>query len=437
MLHVDEAHDRAESILKGLLSDKRSSSWRILLIKDLFARLRVILWCPKSHWQAASVEIDQGLQDEAPAYWTREVLRGSGKNEPPDGEWQDEAWQQGIPIGDSGGLRVMERQRTKEGWFEAPAVPPWTAARGRPTITSFYSFNGGVGRSTALAATALHRAAAGERVVVLDVDLDAPGVGFLLSAHDGATAPWGVVDYLIEQPLTGGNDALDLSDYFHRCPPSLFSGSGEIMVFPAGTTDGRYVGKLARLDYATLHGGETHPFVRLLEQIRQELGPDWILIDARAGLANVSGFVMGGLCHVHVVVGTLAEASWRGLAMILERLGADRVRAQRPQAECVLVAAMVPRSQERQYRQSVTWFTDRAQDVFSACYYAAPEQGDQFWTVDDVESSDAPHVPVPLSYDERLVLFRELEEVAKDVLLEGEPYRRLAERVRTSQARVR
>ena len=57
--------------------------------------------------------------------------------------------------------------------------------------------------------------------------------------------------------------------------------------------------------------------------------------------------------------------------------------------------------------------------------------------MDDVESSDAPHVPVPLSYDERLVLFRDLDEVAKDVLLEGEPYRRLAERVRTSQARVR
>jgi cellulose biosynthesis protein BcsQ len=436
MLHVDDAHDRAETILKDFLSNK-PRTWRILLIKDLFARLRVVLWCPKSRWEAACVAIDQGLRDEASAYWSRDVLRGSGKNEPPDGAWQDEAWQQAGAVAGASGLRVMERQRTKEGWFEAPAAPPWSAARGNPTITCFYSFKGGVGRSTALAATALHLAAAGERVVVLDVDLDAPGVGFLLTAHEGATASWGVVDYLIEQPLLAGNDALDLSDYFHRCPPSLFSGTGEIMVFPAGTTDSRYVGKLARLDYATLLRGQTHPFVLLLEQIRQEIRPDWILVDTRAGLANVSGFVMGGLCHVHVVVGTLAEASWRGLAMILERLGADRVRAQKPQAECVLVAAMVPHSQERQYKESVTWFTDRAQDVFSARYYAAPEQGDQFWTVDDVESSDAPHVPVPLSYDERLVLFRDLDEVAKDVLLEGEPYRRLAERVRTSQARVR
>ena len=61
MLHVDDAHDRAETILKEFLSDK-PRSWRILLIKDLFARLRIVLWCPKSHWEAACEEIDQGLR---------------------------------------------------------------------------------------------------------------------------------------------------------------------------------------------------------------------------------------------------------------------------------------------------------------------------------------------------------------------------------------
>jgi hypothetical protein len=122
MLHVDDAHDRAETILQELLSDK-PQSWRILLIKDLFARLRVILWCPNAQWEAASEEIDQGLRGEASAYWSRDVLRGCGRNEPPDGEWQDEAWQQGVAVAGTDGLRVMERQRTKEGWFEAPATP--------------------------------------------------------------------------------------------------------------------------------------------------------------------------------------------------------------------------------------------------------------------------------------------------------------------------
>ena len=37
-----------------------------------------------------------------------------------------------------------------------------------------------------------------------------------------------------------------------------------------------------------------------------------------------------------------------------------------------------------------------------------PDQDDQFWTVDDLESTDAPHAPVAVAYDERLVLFRDL-----------------------------
>ena len=435
MIHADQAHGRAQDSLGTYLQDK-TREWRILLINDLFYQLRVILWCPKGHWKSAHMEIDEILQQAASAYWSGAVLKGCSKTEPPDGPWQHEAWQRADAVPETAALRIMERQRTKEGWFQAPAEPPWRIRQDNPAIVSFYSFKGGVGRSTALAATALHLAAAGERVVVLDCDLDAPGVGFLLAGHDGATAPWGIADYLLEWPIVAGGGDLDLADYYHRCPTSLFSGPGEIAVFPSGSTDRRYVGKLARLDYGAPPLGQTHPFVQLLQEVRREIRPHWILVDARAGLGNVSGFVMGGLCHIHVLAGTLADASWRGLEVILDRLGADRVHAQEPQAECVLVAAMVPRSQERQYQESVSTFTDRARDAFSAHYYSEPEQGDEFWTMDDVESTDAPHVPVVLSYDERLALFRDLSEV-KDVLLEGEPYKQLAERVRTVRQRMR
>ena len=86
--------------------------------------------------------------------------------------------------------------------------------------------------------------------------------------------------------------------------------------------------------------------------------------------------------------------------------------------------------QERQYQELVAAFTDRARDVFSDHYYAEREQEDGAWSLDDVESTDAPHVPVVLPYDERLALFRDLSEVS-NVLLEGEPYKQLVERVRS------
>jgi len=442
MKHLDDARRDAEQAIADFLASKGDGKgWRALLVVDVFARLRVVLWCPdpKKNWEGARHEITQKLTDAAGAFWSQDVLQGSKKKELPDGPWQDEAWEAAGPVDGTDRLRVLERHRGKTGWFEAPAEPPWSLTKDAPAIVLFYSFKGGVGRSTALAATALNLAAAGDRVVVVDADLDAPGVGSLLAGHDSAVAQWGLVDYMLEQPILRGSPgngaaAPDLDDYYHRCPPSLVSGAGEILVVPSGRFDGPgYLDKLARLDYGHRRDDGEHPFVALLHALREDLSPQWILVDARAGLGDVSGFLTGGVCHLHVLLGTLAESSWQGLELVLDRLGADRVRQGEPQAAAALVAAMVPRSQEAVFQDAKARFTDRARDVFSERYYAKPdaELADTFWTLDDLESGDAPHVPVVLPYDERLAVFRDLSEIADPVLRGEETYRKLTDHVRT------
>ena len=445
MQRLDDAHARAEEVLAGWLARKPKGTCA-LLVNDVLAKLRVVLWAPPNDsWKSSRAEVDQMLRDAATVFWSGSVLQGRNRSHP-DGGWQDEAWNQANPRDDNGRLRVLERRLGKTGWFEAPDTPPWTVrgrrSRGKsdPKVALFYSFKGGAGRSTALAAAALQLAAAGERVAVVDADLDAPGVGSLLAGRDGAIAPWGIVDYLLERRVVGDDDALDISDYHHRHVIDSAASTGEILVFPAGTFDDRYVEKLARIDYGAPPSGADHPFVALLKQIRRDLEPGWILVDARAGLGEVSGFLTGGLCHLHVLLGTLADASWRGLERILDRIGGERVRADKPQAECLLAAAMVPRTVERQFDELVERFTDRAREAFSRHYYAdvaEPVSPDQFWTLDDLEDTDAPHVPVALPYDERLATFRDLNEVAEPVLLSGEPYRRLAGRLRDAADRLR
>ena len=124
-------------------------------------------------------------------FWSGRVIQGQDRSHP-DGAWQDAAWQQAALHESTKKLRILGRHLTKSGWFEAPAEPPWKLrTEHEPAIVLFYSFKGGVGRSTALAATALHLASNGDRVVVLDADLDAPGVASMLAGHGGATAPWG------------------------------------------------------------------------------------------------------------------------------------------------------------------------------------------------------------------------------------------------------
>ena len=435
MQHLDDAHGQAEAWMAAWLTSK-PRKWRALIVKDVLARLRVILWCSDRSWESSRREIDDQLSQVASDYWSKSVLRGRDR-EHPDGAWQEQAWSAARRHETADRLRMLDRHLSKTGWFDAPTEPPWTLSqKDAPPIALFYSFKGGAGRSTALAATALHLAAAGERVVVLDADLDAPGVGTLLAGYDGAVASCGITDYLLEQRILGNPAGIGTDDYHHRYAADGVRGAGEIVVCPAGRFDRRYMEKLARIDYGESQDGAPHPFVVLLQRFREDLSPGWILIDARAGLGDVSGFLTGGLCHFHVLLGTLADASWRGLELILERLGGDRVRQDKPQVECVLVASMVPRSDEALFRGCVERFTDRAREAFSEHYYAEPEAPEEFWTLDDLESADAPHVPVVLPYDERLATFRDLREVAEPILL-GSPYAELVERLQTGFSRSR
>jgi len=309
--------------------------------------------------------------------------------------------------------------------------PPWEAdidEGGGPPVLVFYSFKGGVGRSTALAAFAIQRARMGERIAVVDFDLDAPGAGVLLAADEmGTTAAWGVLDYLLERPYGQG----DLGDYFRVCRREDVTGPGEIMVFPAGRMDERYLAKLARIDFEP-HAEEEgkHPLLLMLEQIRTEQNPDWVLIDARAGLSDPAGLLLGGLAHMYVVFGTSSEQSWQGIRLVIRHLGAQRVLEGKRQIEGILVQAMVPEDTEAA-KNAKAGFSDRARDEFADHYYAEdpedPEE-DRLWYVRDIDDSEAPHVPVALYYSPKLAHFDLIDDVA-DYLAETREYRALTDRI--------
>jgi hypothetical protein len=262
-------------------------------------------------------------------------------------------------------------------------------------------------------------------VVVVDFDLDAPGVGKLLAADDkGATSHWGIVDFLLER----AHGVVPLSDYYHPC--RRVAGEGDIVVFPAGRIDGEYADKLARVDFDQPPNDTDSPVLHLLRNIHADLKPDWILLDARTGISEPAGFLLSGLAHLHVLFGTTSEQSWHGLTVVIDKLGRQRVLNGRPQAECVLVQALVPAHVEAA-RYATEAFTERARSAFTDLYYAEePEDpsDERFWDVRDLDSEDAPHVPVPISYEEQLAHFSDIADIA-DLLAESAAYRILEERI--------
>jgi len=426
---MDEALQESVMALEALLRQEPTID-RAVLISDLFGQLRVAVWAGEAARDAIKHKIADVLKKAAGVYWTEEIWFAEQSES--DSAIAEMAWEGGRVIEGSDRVRLLQRLRRNSAWTKDPSKPVWPLKdgdhAGGPPIIVFYSFKGGVGRSTALASFAVQRARKGERVVVLDLDLDAPGVGVLLASDDAGTiARWGVTDYFLERQM-GGND---LRDYYHACRREKVTGSGEILVIPAGQTDEHYLSKLARVDFELPdEAGTVHPLFAILEEVRSQLAPHWILLDARAGLSEPAGLLLSGLAHLYVLFGTSSEQSWQGLRLVLKHLGAERVLENKAQIDCLLVQAMVPED-PRASNTAKGFFSDRARDEFSTNYYSQDPDDpneDSLWYVRDLDDEDAPHAPVPISYKAALSHFERIDDIAS-ILADSPEYVFLAKRI--------
>lgn len=418
-LHFDEAKPAAETTLREWLG-RMPEVTKALLVGDLFGKLRLAIWSPAA---PDTGSLDQELREKCGAWWSGEVLHVDQSDEVTR-DLYTRTFSQGWPHSNEPRLVVLDRHRSRTAWFVDEVEPLWSAPDPHPPIVVFYSFKGGLGRSTILASFAIQRARVGERVCVLDLDLDSPGAGRLLAADaNGLTAQWGIVDFLLE---ASASDA-PLADYYHRCDRA--AGAGEIVVFPAGRMNAAYPDKLARVDMEEAPPAGESGLARLLHRVRDELKPKWILLDARTGISESAGRLLSGIAHLHVLLGTTQDQSWQGLNIVLDRLGRERVLDGRSQAEAILVQAMVPPGEAGKVAREV--FLARAELQLTDHYYAEAGAGDEdaalFWNTRDMDSLDAPHVAVPVDYDAKLASFGDIAEVA-EVLCAG-PYSIIAERI--------
>jgi hypothetical protein len=222
--HFDQARQAALHVLEDLVRQQRVE--RALLSPDIFARIRVALWFADAPSPDQRKELEGRLGAATGPFWGG-LWIAAAQTSNADRALLESLWEEGAPHAASVSIRINERHRSLSVWLRPLPGPPWPtdpeADAGGPPILSFYAFKGGAGRSTALAIFAAQRAHAGERVVVVDLDLAAPGVGVLLG--DPAVAQAGVVDYWLEQPLLG--EHLDLRDYYFRVSQPAVIGSRE------------------------------------------------------------------------------------------------------------------------------------------------------------------------------------------------------------------
>jgi MinD-like ATPase involved in chromosome partitioning or flagellar assembly len=316
-----------------------------------------------------------------------------------------------------------ETRLSKTAWLDrGDSDRPWPLHDG-PCIVTFFSFKGGMGRTTALAACAWQLAREGKSVAVLDLDLEAPGAGALL----GATTERGLLDLLVDTLATGVTD-LETS---HAPAEALGAEAANVHVFPAGTLSENFIEKLARLDYSqgtsetdSRRSPVEQALHSILGAIRSRLRVDYIFLDARSGLHDLSALSLTRLAHIDVLLVRASDQSHQGFELTFKTLVRRKGPAHLETIVLHTMASRDPRGMSEE-RQEVRERTFR---VFKDMVYRPPNHS---YTIDD---ASAPHYPRVVSFNNDLVRFGALGDVRE--ILAGEEYRSLCESIKAKAGRT-
>jgi hypothetical protein len=223
-------------------------------------------------------------------------------------------------------------------------------------IVTFYSYKGGTGRTMAAANMAWVLASNGNRVLLIDWDLESPGLHRYLRP------------FLADPDLTGSGGLIeslyDMAGYSAARPEGLpdlllnkvvpvkwkFSAGGSIDFLAAGQQDGVYQRRVNTFDWGKFY--KRHDAGRLIENLRSSLkgNYDYVLIDSRTGISDASG-----ICTVHMpdllaVFFTLNHQSIEGSAAM-----AASIQTQRPELPIFPVPTRVEYGEQDKLSAALTF----------------------------------------------------------------------------------
>lgn len=298
-------------------------------------------------------------------------------------------------------ISVIDRLATAGNWSSIAAE-----TTGAQRIV-FFSIKGGVGRSTALAANAWALAEQGKRVLVLDLDLESPGLSSSLLPEDRRPT-YGIADWLVEDLVDNGNAVFD-----EMVATSTLSHNGEIYVVPAhGREPGEYLAKLGRVWMPKVSANGVHePWAerlrRLLDALEARWQPDVILIDSRAGIDEVGSTCVTDLgANLVLLFAIDGEQTWSGYRILFRHWRTSGV-AQDIRERLQVVGAMTPELDSVNYFDGLR---ERAWVTFAEELYDEIPPGeltDERWSFDESDEN-APHYPWSVRWHRGFAALRSL-----------------------------
>jgi len=257
-------------------------------------------------------------------------------------------------------------------------------------IITFYSFKGGVGRSMALANISYLLAQWGYKVLIIDWDLEAPGLeNFFkkINPIDTSTKP-GVINILTQGARW--QDAI-----FQISTPT-----GTLHLISAGKRDEEYYNSIRQFDirmfYENKNGGQVIEGLR--NAWRNEY--DFVLIDSRTGITDIGGICTIQLPDLLVLLFTPTDQSFDGIRDVAKKAFNNQLNLQLDRAN--LLALPIPSRIERtaEYHISNAWLKKFAlglEDIYNPWLAKSVDR------LKFIESTVIPHLPA-YSYGEELAV---------------------------------
>ncbi len=189
---------------------------------------------------------------------------------------------------------------------------------------AFYSYKGGVGRTLAIAHVAYWLSKQEKTVFMLDMDMEAPGLHYKLEQYNELPVPVkGLVDYIGHFRRTG-KAAASIEEYVIPLV-SKERKMEDMWLMPAGNPfTGDYWKQLSEIEWKEfLYKGEklgSLLFLELKAHIEKAYNPDFLLIDSRTGLTDLTGIGLDLLADDAVVLGVNNPENIDGSRIVMERL---------------------------------------------------------------------------------------------------------------------
>ena len=207
-------------------------------------------------------------------------------------------------------------------------------------VVTFYSYQGGVGRTTALVNVAADLAMRGRKVLLVDFDLAKPALSSFGPLGPDGPRP-GLVEFIAEYLHVGRAPALE--EYVFQAKIDE-AADCQVWVMPAGRTDDKYWEALARLDWQNLYSvREGFLFMEDLKaQWRDILKADYVLIDAASGITDTTGVCTRQLADDVVILLVPDESDLAGADRVMGEVFAESIAEGPRRIDIHFVTSKVP-----------------------------------------------------------------------------------------------